>query len=176
MSTETEEVVALRAKLESCGIVTAIATCIGEVEAPLRERQAQLRRAADDADGDVRRELERAVSALEAAAVAASVPVRRRLGAALIEIARLHGLPVSLESAPSSRRNRRSGGEAGAPVHEERVVELARRSGSGMTTGQVAAELGVSAKVARRLCEGLVRCGRMRHNGRPRQESRYLAV
>ena len=139
---------------------------IAEAESALRAEQASLRKHAAEAAPTVRVAIERAADALEAACAAASEPVRAAVAQAVDRVLREHGV------RSESGRQRPSAKGAGPDA----ALGILRGAGAdGATTAEVARGCGVSVKVARRLCESLVAAGRASHNGKPRQESRYLA-
>jgi CRP-like cAMP-binding protein len=138
---------------------------VTEAELSLRHEQAALRNRAAECPANVRAAVERAADALDAACAAASEPVRTAVGLVVARV--LKDLGIRLEAS-------RPRGSANAPPGTDVALRVLRTAGAaGATTADVARGCGVTVKVARRLCEELVRDGHAVHNGKPRQESRY---
>ena len=148
-------------------------------EGPYQDQIQSLSAQLDDPDllSDVREHIKGAVAALHEAENRANEPRLRKVALAVISVLNEYRIPLQLKNGQGNSEPKVKQGRQSAAEQERRLMELALRNGDdGFTTTEAAQVLDVSIATGRKACLRLVAQNKIRHNGRPKQRSRYLLV
>ena len=123
----------------------------------------------------VREHISGAIEALREAQARANEPRLRRIALAVISVLNEHRIPLQLKNGQEPEKPKAGRGRASKQEHERQLLDLATRRGpDGFTTTEAARVLDVSIATARKVCLRLMSQNKLRHNGLPKQQSRYL--
>lgn len=171
-----ELVSTVRARLESSGLCETVAALIAEAEKSFVERREQLIAESQRAAPSIRPALTQAADAFATAARATSEPVRQAIGIVVLRMLTDQGIELSPTRGAEKAKRTPKGPSRNGQGEDAALLALAAESPAGFSTSDASTRLGTSPKVARRLCERMVHDGKLRHNGKARQESRYHGV
>ena len=153
---------------------------LGRTEGPYQDQIQSLLSQLDDPNllGDVREHIKGAVSSLREAQIRANEPQLRNIALAVISVLSEYRIPLQLKNGQSNGEPKaKRGRQKSAADQERRLLELASRNGGdGFTTAEAARVIDVSIATARKVCLRLISQDKIRHNGHPKQRSRYLLV
>ena len=115
------------------------------------------------------------LEALREAQARANEPRLRRIALAVISVLNEFRIPLQLKNGQEPEKPKSGRTRASKAEHERLLMELATRRGAdGFTTTEAARVLDVSIATARKVCLRLMSQDKLRHNGLPKQQSRYL--